>query len=291
MELLNSDTELILNAIEKDEVISTHKSLDSIVMKKEKTNKSILKNTSDIINIRKDSEKNNDTDEAKDEDTDQTEFDTIIQALIALKESNSKEIKLATHEINITKKDQENRLKEQEIIKRKKEEKINELNKISESVLNNKKEMNRIDQEIKKKLFESIITKEQSKTELAAKEAKLLEIELKQKRISNIFYDLKQAEKVDICFLVDCTGSMSSYIVETKMVIHQMCDKLRTRFENFDLRMSFVGYRDHSDGIGRVVIFPFSKEVEEFKRFVSSVQATGGADECEDVFGGFLLNF
>jgi len=256
--------------------------------------KSILKNSSQIkyIDSSNKDENKQEMDEDKDEnDNYETDFHSIIQALTALKESNSKEIKLATQEINKTKKDLENRLKEQEIIKRKKEEKINELNKISESVLNNKKEMNRIDQEIKKKLFESIITKEQSKTELAAKEAKLLEIELKQKRISNIFYDLKQAEKVDICFLVDCTGSMSSYIVETKMVIHQMCDKLRTRFENFDLRMSFVGYRDHSDGIGRVVIFPFSKEVEEFKRFVSSVQATGGADECEDVFGGFLLNF
>lgn len=132
-------------------------------------------------------------------------------------------------------------------------------------------------------------TREITKTELAKAEERWAKLDLQKKRISNIFYELKQAEKVDICFLVDCTGSMDSYITETKLVIHKIVDKLKTLYADFKLRVAFVGYRDHSDGNDRVTVFPFNSDIDAFKSFVSSVKATGGDDQCEDVFGGGIL--
>ncbi|CAF1079891.1 unnamed protein product, partial [Brachionus calyciflorus] len=41
-----------------------------------------------------------------------------------------------------------------------------------------------------------------------------------------------------------------------------------------------------SDGIDRVTVLPFTENIDSFKSFVTSVSATGGADQCEDIFGG-----
>jgi mRNA-degrading endonuclease YafQ of YafQ-DinJ toxin-antitoxin module len=144
----------------------------------------------------------------------------------------------------------------------------------------------RLDEEYKKKLFSVAATREASKTELKLKEARLIELQIKQTKIANIFAELKKAEKVDMCFMLDATGSMSSYISEAKSVIHRIIDKLKNRFQDFELRAAFVGYRDHADGPKRVTVFDFDQNIDSFKTFVSSVEATGGQDQCEDVFGG-----
>ncbi len=248
---------------------------------------------------------NDDNDDGYEDPNEQvSELNDLIKLIKALKEkkptsqTSSTDEKLKSSDGAATMKkesDLTEKLMEKEKIELDNEEKKKKVSQLNKDILMRKEELDkeneRLDNEIKMKKLEYFETKEQSKTELTKKEETLLAIEIKQKRIANIFYDLKQAEKVDICFMVDCTGSMSSYIAETKIVIHQVCDNLKSRFENFDLRMSFVGYRDHSDGFKRVTIFPFCKEVVDFKRFVSSVEATGGADECEDIFGGiYYLN-
>ena len=139
--------------------------------------------------------------------------------------------------------------------------------------------------------FGTETTKEKRKTEIQDLEAKVASLKLKQYKISQLFFDLKNAEKVDICFLLDCTGSMSSYINQAKSVIHDVVNRLKTRFKDFELRCSFVGYRDHCDGAKRVTVFSFNKNADSFKSFVNGVAATGGGDECEDVFGGAFLKF
>ena len=111
-------------------------------------------------------------------------------------------------------------------------------------------------------------------------------LKLKNYRISKMFNELRNAEKVDICFLLDCTGSMAGYISEAKTVIHRVVDKLGKQFQDLQLNCAFIGYRDHSDGVNRISRLPFTKDKEAFKTFVSSVSAMGGADECEDIFGG-----
>ena len=96
---------------------------------------------------------------------------------------------------------------------------------------------------------------------------------------------LKVNANVDVAFLVDCTGSMDTYIQETKIDIQGIMTNIMDRFEN-RIRVAFVGYRDHGDGPLRIECLGFTENVEKFKRFVSNVPATGGNDAPEDVFGG-----
>ena len=96
---------------------------------------------------------------------------------------------------------------------------------------------------------------------------------------------LKDAASVDICMLLDCTGSMSPYIDAMKSDIVDLVASLGDLYPNIPLRVAFVGYRDHCDGDQRLAIFPFSMAVSDFKTFVGSQRAHGGGDGPEDVFG------
>ena len=79
---------------------------------------------------------------------------------------------------------------------------------------------------------------------------------------------------------------MARFLEEAKTVIHRVTSKLASQFKNLKLRFSFVGYRDIDDGDNRVTVMNFSQNADDFKKFVSAIRANGGADECEDVFGG-----
>lgn len=125
-----------------------------------------------------------------------------------------------------------------------------------------------------------------SKQILAQLELDLAKAKLHNAKVSNIFAELKKAEQVDVCFMLDCTGSMAAYIDEAKTLVHHVVDKLSGKFKDLRLRCAFVGYRDHSDGEQRITHMAFSSRPDEFKAFVSEVEATGGDDQCEDVFGG-----
>ena len=200
--------------------------------------------------------------------------------------NSSKFTQMQTIEIEKQKKELEEVLKREEEKKEAKQKMLDKLKSLSTTVQQVKEEVNKLDQQYEEKLFEDQTTREVSKTELYKAEARLLELDIKQKKIANIFADLKKAEKVDICFMLDCTGSMGPYINEAKSVIHKIIDNLKIKFQNFELRVAFVGYRDHGDGAGRITSFSFSSNIDDFKTFVSLVDAAGGADAPEDVFGG-----
>lgn len=96
----------------------------------------------------------------------------------------------------------------------------------------------------------------------------------------------KRAQQADLCFLVDCTGSMEGYIVEVKDKICAIVDGVSRTSKNLDLRLAFVGYRDFCDETDRLSTLPFGKDVEGLARFISGEIANGGGDAPEDVFGG-----
>jgi hypothetical protein len=54
----------------------------------------------------------------------------------------------------------------------------------------------------------------------------------------------------------------------------------------FQIRVAFVGYRDYDDGSERVVKKDFTENTNDVINFMNSVSAFGGADACEDIFGG-----
>ena len=96
---------------------------------------------------------------------------------------------------------------------------------------------------------------------------------------------LENNKNADVAFLVDCTGSMASYIGETKNQIQKIVSEIVEMYDN-KVCVAFVGYRDHGDGPMRIQTLGFTENIEEFKSFVGSIAATGGGDAPEDVLGG-----
>ena len=227
--------------------------------------------------------------EESDDDDEDDEIEKAFQKIKSLKLFNKGSViksAMATTELNqkLKKIEEANILMSEK--KREKQEKLDKLKTLTDSVISNKKQLDEIEEAYNKKLTSVQVTRTLSKSELVKAEAKLQSLINKKMAVNNVFHELKQAEKVDICFMVDCTGSMGSYINEAKMVIHNIVDKLKKMFNDFSLRMAFVGYKDHNDGSQRVIVLPFTSDADTFKPFVSSISAGGGDDQCEDVFGG-----
>lgn len=104
--------------------------------------------------------------------------------------------------------------------------------------------------------------------------------------ISRVISAYEHAERLNVCFLVDCTGSMGGHINAVKRQIAWIVHEMRARLPSMQLHLAFVGYRDHCDR-RRVEVLPFTNSVTEFRDFVASMRATGGgADGPEDVHGG-----
>jgi len=262
-------------------------------MKSNQPSVSVLK-TIEIEKKRKDLEEKLKIAEAKKKQLEELEaMNTTLQCLgmenDKLESKINTRTQINTIEIEKKKKEIEEQLRKEEEKKEAKKKQLDELKTMDTAVKYLKLQREEIEKKYNEKLFETQATREVTKTELDKAEAKLLELKLKQKKIANIFVDLKKAEKVDICFMLDCTGSMGSYINEAKTVIHRIIDNLKSKFQNFELRAAFVGYRDHCDGDKRITSFAFSSNIDNFKTFVSNVVATGGGDAPEDVFGGLKV--
>jgi len=95
----------------------------------------------------------------------------------------------------------------------------------------------------------------------------------------------KKEAGIDICFVLDCTGSMGSWINSAKESITNIIQEV-TRKCDRDVRFAIAGYRDHhSQGYGSdayvVRSFDFTDDPSEAKRNVSKFSAAGGADYPE----------
>ncbi len=137
----------------------------------------------------------------------------------------------------------------------------------------------------KAKLEESA-TKVRTKTKVAQLEIEIRAEEARRREINRILQLMAAAQAVDLCFLVDCTGSMSSYIQGVKEKIQSIIEKSKKMLPDLNFSVAFVGYRDHCDGADRTVVLDFTTSILEFQSFMGSVAAKGGGDAPEDVFGG-----
>jgi len=100
------------------------------------------------------------------------------------------------------------------------------------------------------------------------------------------FDDNKPEQVLDLCLIMDCTGSMSSWIEHCKETLHKVIDATVARDPECKVRTAFVGYRDFSDQSSLFSIHDFSYDAEAVKKFIFGVQAKGGGDWPEDVQGG-----
>ena len=95
----------------------------------------------------------------------------------------------------------------------------------------------------------------------------------------------KKPKLLELGLLCDCTSSMWSWIDRAKKTLKDIISNVVSSTEGLEVRVTFVGYRDHCDR-ERYSIIPFTSDVEKVKDFIGNVQASGGGDLPEDVVGG-----
>jgi hypothetical protein len=93
---------------------------------------------------------------------------------------------------------------------------------------------------------------------------------------------------VDLAFVMDCTGSMGSYITTSKSTIQRIVSDFALKVTGSDtLRVAFVGYRDHppQDTTFVTKVHNFSNSPEAIT-FINGMTADGGGDGPESVLDG-----
>lgn len=104
----------------------------------------------------------------------------------------------------------------------------------------------------------------------------------KQKEISLITKATRSAEQVDLCFILDCTGSMLRHIISVKDNITNIVARVRRTNCALAVRLAVVAYRDFEDA-QRIETLDFTNDVTAFRSFVGELQAYGGGDKAEDM--------
>jgi len=85
---------------------------------------------------------------------------------------------------------------------------------------------------------------------------------------------------------MDWTGSMASWISIAKQKVFEIVAELkRVNGSQTNVRLAFVGYRDHCDGSLRITFQDFVEDPAVIHSFLSPVSASGGGDAPEDIAG------
>jgi len=112
------------------------------------------------------------------------------------------------------------------------------------------------------------------------------------RRIENDRMDIKKQihfkkNGMDMCFIMDCTGSMAGWIKAAKENVLKIQSWVRTEVENVPIfRLAFVGYRDFGDE-KQLEVKNFTEDSVAMQNFITGLEATGGNDTPEDVAGAF----
>ncbi|KAF0536075.1 kinase-like protein [Gigaspora margarita] len=105
--------------------------------------------------------------------------------------------------------------------------------------------------------------------------------------VSKAIINIEDSMNFDLCFVLDCTGSMSPYIEAAKEHILKVAGYVNSNNSNIKFRVGFCGYRDHFNRSDRLQIFDFTNSLEKFKTYITNkVTAISNNDEPEDVLGG-----
>ena len=103
----------------------------------------------------------------------------------------------------------------------------------------------------------------------------------------NLNNTLKSLNDVDLCFVVDTTGSMGSFIQAAQ---RQLLDtiKLLSADNSIDLQVGLVEYRDHPPQDTSFVtrIYPLTANLREMQKCINKLKAAGGGDAPEAVYSG-----
>lgn len=98
---------------------------------------------------------------------------------------------------------------------------------------------------------------------------------------------LEQLKRLDLVFCIDITGSMGGLIAAARRHVGKVLDALKGALGK-DLRVGFVGYRDHTDGPKLFSVEPLTGDVEQVRQAIDDVMVDGGGDAPEAVFAAML---
>ncbi|UJR14504.1 hypothetical protein I4U23_001500 [Adineta vaga] len=92
---------------------------------------------------------------------------------------------------------------------------------------------------------------------------------------------------LDLVFVMDCTGSMGSYIASATNSIRSIVEEIVVS-EKSDIRLALVEYRDHppQDTTFVTRVHDFTAKVSEMKGWLEQCSAQGGGDGPEAVADG-----
>lgn len=101
-------------------------------------------------------------------------------------------------------------------------------------------------------------------------------------------HDLEEAiSQVDLCFVIDSTGSMAHLIDEARRTASAEAERVAAG--GLDLQYALVAYRDHppQDSSFVTQVFPFGSRLQ-FDRALGLLSANGGGDGPEAVYDGLV---
>ena len=98
--------------------------------------------------------------------------------------------------------------------------------------------------------------------------------------------------ELDIVYMIDSTGSMSSWIKGVKDKCNEILDKLvneNPKLKNYDIKFGGVFYRDPVDSSSDEHEYQPLSTVFDLKTKMESIEAKGGGDIPEDWYGAFSI--
>lgn len=87
-----------------------------------------------------------------------------------------------------------------------------------------------------------------------------------------------------VCFVLDCTASMTPWIDASKNKIYKLLKELCESHKNFTIYVSFIGYRDFGEVMYKV---DFTTNIQHIHNVIEGIHADGGNDQAEDVAGAY----
>ncbi|CAF0993028.1 unnamed protein product [Brachionus calyciflorus] len=92
---------------------------------------------------------------------------------------------------------------------------------------------------------------------------------------------------LDLAFIMDCTGSMGSYIENVRKSINEIVDEI-VKLEKIDIRLSLVEYRDNppQETSFETRVHDFTESTNKMREWLDNCSAVGGGDQPECVAEG-----
>lgn len=99
----------------------------------------------------------------------------------------------------------------------------------------------------------------------------------------------RQRKGLDLCIMMDCTGSMASWIAICAQKVLDIIDAVRRIDPSCAMtRIAFLGYRDYMDARRfETIDFVEPAAIPELRSHITALRAEGGGDTPEDIAAAF----